>query len=272
MYRRKQRHNQHAESGRRLPVLLPLVGLFVSLNMLLASCWMFWGEGPSRNSPSPSATPTERATATRTATPRPTRTPRPTATSRPTATPTPSPTPTPVVTVSDLERALLTTADLPGNWSESGVVDLGADEQDSICDQPGPDTVFEPLARAEVQFQQSDLGPFVLQNLSAYRSEAEAGRVMDYLREATSCSEWEDERNDRSWDVSSLRFPVKGDDTFGIELRTSLAFIGSARFQGIFVQSGSYIVLLAHGALGDVDIQTTEEYVDLALDELDRLP
>lgn len=272
MYRNRQHRNQRSESNRRWPSLLPLAALVVSLNLVLASCWMVWDQNPSRSQVPRSATPTERATATRTATPQPTRTPRPTSTPTPTATPTPSPTPTPAVTQADLEQALLTTADLPGRWSESGVVDLGADEQDSICDQPGPDTVFDPLARAEVQFQQSDLGPFVLENLSAYRSEAEAGRVMDYLREATACSDWEDERNDRSWDVSSLQFPSKGDDSFGIELRTSIGFIGSARFQGIFVQSDRYIVLLAHGALGDVDHETTEEYVDLALEELDRLP
>jgi hypothetical protein len=167
---------------------------------------------------------------------------------------------------------LITEADLPGSWVESRAIDLGADSEDSICNVPGPDTVIEPIARAEVQLQQTDVGPFVAETISAYRTEAEASAIMEYLREAISCSVWEDEARDRTWQVSPLAFPDKGDDTFSVLLSSSLGFIGSIRLQAVFVQTDDMVTLVANGALGQVDVNETEAIVDIALERLEQLP
>jgi hypothetical protein len=167
---------------------------------------------------------------------------------------------------------LISGSDLPGSWSESSAIDLGADSQNSICNVPGPDTVVEPLARAEVQLQQTEFGPFVAHNVSAYASEEEAEEVMEYLREAISCDVWEDDSRDRTWEIRGLNFPDKGDDTFSVRLTTSLGFIGSVRLHAVFIQVDDVIVLVANGALGPVDVDETEDIVDLALERLERLP
>lgn len=190
----------------------------------------------------------------------------------PTRTPTPSPTPEPVVSVTDLERILIDGGDLSGSWSESSAINLGADSQNSICNEPGPDTVIEPVARAEVQLQQSDFGPFVLMNVSAYADEDEAEEVMDYLREAISCDVWDDESRGFEWEIRSLNFPEKGDDTFSIRLSTSMGFIGSIRLHAVFVQTDNIVTLIGNGALGSVDVDDTENIVDLALERVATLP
>lgn len=159
-----------------------------------------------------------------------------------------------------------------GSWQESSAIDLGADSQNSICNEPGPDTVIDPLARAEVQLQQSDFGPFVGENVSAYASDDDAEEIMDYLREAISCDVWDDEGRDRSWDIDPLTFPDKGDDTFSVRLSTDFGFVGSVRLHAVFVQVDNIIMLVVNGALGDVDVDETEEIVDLALERLEDLP
>ena len=120
--------------------------------------------------------------------------------------------------------------------------------------------------------QQTDFGPFVAHNVSAYASEDEAEEVMDYLREAISCEVWEDDNRNQTWEIRGLNFPDKGDDTFSVRLTTSLGFIGSVRLHAVFVQVDNVIVLVANGALGQIDVDETEEIVDLALERLDRLP
>jgi hypothetical protein len=291
MYTMNDRGNRPDLPRRSRHSAFAWVALVVSLNLILASCWFAWGDSMSGRGPDPTRTPTPAgstavATATvqptGTPTPRPTNTPRPsptttatpspTATPRPTQTPTPSPTPEPVVSVADLERILINGSDLPGSWTESSAINLGADSQNSICNVPGPDTVIEPVARAEAQLQQSDFGPFVLMNVSAYESEDEAEDIMDYLREAISCDVWEDESRGFDWEIRSLSFPDKGDDTFAIRLSTSMGFIGNIRLHAVFVQTDNVVTLIGNGALGSVDVDDTEDIVDLALDRVATLP
>ncbi|CAN5115486.1 MAG: hypothetical protein H0V47_03125 [Chloroflexia bacterium] len=253
--------NERPPAGRRAPIVFSSVALFLSLNLMLASCWVTFGDAPSRqNEARSSPTPALTATATRTPTRVPTRTPTP----RPTATPSP----TPGITTSQLGAVALTTADLPSGWEPSNAVDLGLDREVSICNAPGPDTVIEPVARSEAQFQQSDFGPFLAETLSAYRNEADAREIMAYLRAAISCSEWDDESRNRVWEISPLSFPEKGDDTFSVQMQTDLGFIGAVRFQAVFVRTGNVITLIGHGTLGSVDRNQTEGFVDLALEKL----
>lgn len=167
---------------------------------------------------------------------------------------------------------LIGSDDLSGSWSESSAIDLGADSQNSICNVPGPDTVIAPAARAEVQLQQSDFGPFVAMNLSAYDSDDDAEEIMEYLREAISCDTWDDDARDREWEIDPLTFPDKGDDTFSVQLSTSLGFVGSVDLHAVFVRTDNVITLIANGALGGVDTDETEEIVDLALEHVEELP
>lgn len=275
MHTMNERPTQPLPARRRTPIVFGSVALFLSLNLVLASCWVTFGDGPSSQSEAASSpTPTIRATATRTPTRAPTQTPTPTRTPSPTPTPRPTatPSPTPGITSSQLDAVMLTTADLPSGWESSNAVDLGLDREVSICDAPGPDTVVEPSARSEAQFQQSDFGPFLAETLSAYDNEADAREIMDYLRSATSCSEWDDESRDRVWEISPLSFPEKGDESFSIEMQTDLGFIGSVRFHAVFVRTGNVVSLIGHGTLGSVDMDETERFVDLALEGLDDLP
>lgn len=262
--------NQPSPAARRGPLLFGTVALFLSLNLTLASCWFTYGDGEpaQRSEPASSPTPTVTATATRT----PTRTPTPTPTRTPIPRPTATPSPTPGITTSDLDAVLLTTADLPSGWGSSNAVDLGADRDVSICDAPGPDTVIEPAARSEAQFQESDFGPFLAETLSAYRDEDEAQEIMGHLRESISCDEWDDESRDYVWEISPLSFPEKGDETFSIEMQTDFGFLGEVRFHAVFIRTGSVITLVGYGALGSVDIDDTEAFVDLALEEVNDLP
>ena len=132
--------------------------------------------------------------------------------------------------------------------------------------------MIQPAARAEVQLQQSDIGPFVAMNVSAFDSEDDAEEIMDYLRVAISCETWDDESRGQEWDIDPLTFPDKGDDTFSVELSTSFGFVGSVDLHAVFVRTDNVITLIANGALGGVDTGDTEDIVDLALERVEELP
>ncbi len=295
--------------GKRRPTrgTMGLAGLVLSLNLVLAACGLTWNELPSwswdRSSPAAQPTEAPRAQVERTqppvvptpyangwATPTPmppgtdnltvtpvpatpgTQTPVPTATPTPSPTSTPSPTPVPGITTADLERILIRASDLPGNWSPSSAIDIDPASQNSICNLPGPDTVFAPKARAQSQFQQSDFGPFMGMNVSAYATDGAAKEVMDYLRQATSCDTWSDPSLDLDWSVSSMSFPEKGDESFAVKLTTSFGFVGSINVHAVFVRTDNVITLVAYGAIGSVGVSDSEPMVDLALGKLEALP
>lgn len=285
-----------------------LASLILSLNLVLAACGLTWNEIPSWswNNSSPSAaepTETPRAQVDRTqppaaatpyangwATPTPippgadnlhgtpvpstpaTWSPTPTATATPTPSPTPSPTPIPGITEADLEKVLIRANDLPGDWTPASTIDIDLASQNSICNVPGPDTVFVPKARAQSQFQQSDFGPFLAMNVSAYATEGAAREVMDYLQQATSCDTWSDPALELDWNVSGMSFPDKGEESFAVKLTTSFGFVGSINVHAVFVRTDKVITLVAYGAIGSVSVSDSEPMVDLALNKLEALP
>lgn len=304
--------NTHESPGNRRPRrgMLGLASLVLSLNLVLAACGLSWNEIPSwswdRTTPSepdPTATPraevyrteppivpTPYATGWATPTPMPpgsdnlhgtpvpstpvpyTPTPVATATAPPTPSPTPSPTPVAGITVEDLERVLIRASDLPGDWTPTSAIEIDLTSQNSICNLPGPDTVFAPKARAQSQFQQTDFGPFLGMNVSAYATRGAAREVMDYLRQATSCDSWNDPALDLDWKVSGIDYPDKGDESFAVRLTTSFGFIGSINVHAVFVRTDSVITLVAYGAIGSLNVSDSEPMVDLALDKLEALP
>lgn len=292
-------NKQSSGRGRPSTGTYGLVTLFIGLNLVLASCWTMWtdlpswgwGRGSTSQSEQPAATPTPFTEQTNRRVPPPVvptpyavgwATPTPVAPGAdsiemkpnlvPTSTPAPTATPLPVITNADLERALITPDDLPGSWSSSSLIDLRPGSQNSICNVPGPDTVVAPVARAQAQYQQTDFGPFVLMNTSAFTTTSDAQVVMSYLRQAISCDTWYDESLDRDWQISTLSFPDKGDERFSVELSTSLGFLGTARVHAVFVRTGTVITLIANGAVGSVDIAETERLVDLAVRNVNALP
>jgi hypothetical protein len=226
--------------------------------------------------PTPTAEPTVEPTATATepaATPT-TPPPAPTATAEPTAD-TAVPTETgngesdPVVEAALLEM-LLTEEELPEEYELFFMGPVGpSDDNLEFCNEPSFSRPDDRLASVEAEYDRDpEVGPFLLQSLTAYPEEI-AAEAFDYVRTVTSnCSEWEDE-DGLTYRLQVIDLPDYGDESHGLsmtfeivdgieaEVRFSLA-----RFGGILMAMG-YIVVF------DGDFDEFDAITELAVEKIE---
>ena len=219
--------------------------------------------------------------------PEPTEPPEPTATPEPTPTPEPEPTPTPESddTAMDdedeaddgdrdadpgaLEGLLLSVEDLPEGWSQVEVdSDMVEDEFSDVSEDPFSepcgieplDEAIEPVAEADREFEGSELGPFLMQNLMQLDSSSDAEEAMNYMRELFGCEEWTetDEFGDEmTFTIEEVPFDGVGDDAFRVNLALSfedlseeesamIDMFGEFAFDLVFLQRGEYVTMLMY--------------------------
>jgi hypothetical protein len=165
--------------------------------------------------------------------------------------------------------ALLTPADLPGEWVEGPVPDNGFGEA-TFCGAGRPQrAAAEESARA--WFQGGMLGPIVYHTVDR-TPDAEA--VMEDFRALAVPCDWEvmgDGVHER-YRLEGLSSPALGDDSLAYRLTADLggAFLAA---DVIVIRRGGIVSLLVHAALDAtapplVDTETTERLAGLADERL----
>jgi len=119
------------------------------------------------------------------------------------------------VTQEALSGALLTVDDLPSGWAVSPP-DEDEDDDDFCEDAP---KYRQPVMEAEVEFQESDFGPFAFEAIGTYD---DASAYMDEIRAAVeACRDFTETDEDGSESKGSfqpLSFPKFGEETFATRL------------------------------------------------------
>lgn len=214
-----------------------LIAPAVTLTVLLAACG---GNGKADTvDPQPTATRTAAPSATAAA-------------SNPSAQ-SPTPTPETVPTSDKLTKALLDVKDLPSGWSVT-TSDSSNSEQTQLCDTQPVDNLVPPTGKAEVMFQQSDFGPFLVQVLLSYKGN-DAQKAMDAIAKGMkSCNEWVQTAKDgttTTYKVSALSFPKIADETFAARASTSdVRLFGTMQIDFVFVRRANIVSLYGYIALG----------------------
>lgn len=171
----------------------------------------------------------------------------------------------------NLVSALLTLDDLPVGWTTSELGDDDDSDDAGICGTEPLDDLVKPIGKAEAEFQQSNLGPFLSESLAVYESTDDAQSVMEAARSTFTCSEWTDtnaEGEETVWSISPLSFPTIGDETFVLRLSANIG-IANMEYDAVFFRMGDKIALVGHIDLGSVDSDQTVEFAQLAAEKLE---
>jgi hypothetical protein len=207
------------------------------------------------------ATPTGAASATSAAT----------ATAEPAATSTPPETGDAEVQAR-LARTALALDDMPTGWTQ---VDMTDDEPDTdetaVCGNPPYPNRDNRLGEVEVGFQQSEIGPFVFQNLVEFPEEDALG-AMEYAREIASCTEWTETDEDgveQTYRLAPLEVGDFGDDTYANVVSLDIEGVGTLVNNTVFVRVGNTLTVIVHSQIGEPDLDETEGFVQAAVEKME---
>jgi hypothetical protein len=172
------------------------------------------------------------------------------------------------VTAAALNAALLTLQEMPSGWTTEPP---SSDDDDSerICNIPPSRP--RRLARAEVNFTKSDLGPFFNELINAYERGAAKPLFDDAVQILQTCREWKTMLDGApvTVKVSPLSFPRVGEQSYAYR-----ATFDSASFpfqvDAVYVRAGDIILVFAHIAVGagGPDSALTESLVKAAYDKV----
>ena len=237
---------------------------------------------------------------TETPEPEPTETPEP----EPTETPEPEPTATPEPVEEeaddadddprtardngDLEALLISLDDLPEGWmqvdddfldDDEFAADVSDDPFDAPCGIEPLDESIEPVAETDREFEGSELGPYLFQNLMQMGSAADAEEAMSVMRELFGCEEWTetDEFGDEvTFTIEEVPMEGVGDDAFAIKLGLTfeglseeeaamMDMFGEFDFDLVVLQRGEYVTMLMYFdifGMSDVDFDSLVRIAD----------
>lgn len=149
-----------------------------------------------------------------------------------------------------LAKAVLTIDDIPTGYTVSEPGDSSDD--DDICGVS--EALKEPKNRADATFGQSTFGPFIIQRIDLFNSRADAGTVLDGIRDSfKKCgASWSNtETPPTTWNISALNFPRLGDETFAVRMTANnVPFFGTAQVDYVYIRRGPALTGLAWAAIG----------------------
>lgn len=248
---------------------MKLLYLLLFVVIFTAGC----STGPSENAIQTAISLTETARPTFTATPQPSNTPTvtptaiPTSTNTPTFTPTTTPTPTPeLLTQADLEKALLSLDDLPAGWAvrtEDEEDEADKETYTFLCQEYQK----KSIAIASVDFQNGQVGPFLVNSVVAYLPGEAESQFADMLSAVDQCATFTDTQDGTTteWTVTPISFPKLGDQSFAI--RASSEFIlGFIEVDSVYIRIGDTVTSIQYMVLGlqSIDSTQTEQFARMA--------
>ena len=168
-----------------------------------------------------------------------------------------------------LKSALLVLADFPAGWSVSTSNESSADNTTgSSCGVTATPTPSDEV-KAGVDFQQTDLGPFVSEEITVL-PEGEMQAAWDQLKQSLSCPQYTDtdsEGTPTTYQLTQLSIPKMGDDSIAVHL-TGTTSGYAFQVDTVFVRIGNYVVSIANLSLDQVDNDLTTTITQKAVDRL----
>lgn len=169
-----------------------------------------------------------------------------------------------------LFEVILAEEDLPEGWTQTAVGPSNDVSSNlGFCNAEPFAGIEERLAGVEAEFEQSaDLGPFLLQDLTAYPEEL-AIQAMDYTREiTTNCTEWTDDEGLAYTLAPQDQYPTFGDDSFVIRITIEVPQFGPVASDFVFARVGGTLMLMGYVDAEEIDPAAVEEVVTLAIEKM----
>lgn len=172
-------------------------------------------------------------------------------------------------TSDQLQSGLLVLADFPSGWSVSNSDDSSAsDTSGGSCGATSTPTPSDEV-KATVDFQQTDLGPFVSEDITALPA-GEMNAAWDQLKQSLSCDQWtetDSEGTPTAYQSTQLSLPKMGDDSIAVHITgTTSGF--SFQADTVFVRIGNYVVSIANVALDQTDSNLTASITQKAVERV----
>jgi hypothetical protein len=171
-------------------------------------------------------------------------------------------------TTDQLKTALLELSDMPDGWTASA--DSGGDTStSSTCNATATPTADNEVT-VSVDFQKSDLGPFVTEQITAFpagQMQSEFEKLKQSIANCTQWTETDSEGTPTTYQLTPLTLPKMGDDSIAYRLS---ADSGGLTFQAdtVFIRVGDYGISLANVALDGVDSDLTASTAQKAVDKV----
>lgn len=169
-----------------------------------------------------------------------------------------------------LFEVILAEEDLPEGWTQTAVGPSNDVSSDlGFCNAEPFAGLDQRLAGVEAEFEQSaDLGPFLLQDLTAYPEE-QAIQAIDYAREITSsCTEWTDDEGLAYTLEPQDQYPTFGDDSFVIRITIDVPTFGPVPSDFVFARVGGTLMFMGYIDSEEIDSAAVEELATLAAEKL----
>jgi hypothetical protein len=163
---------------------------------------------------------------------------------------------------------LLTESELGEDWSTSLIEIPDDTDRYGVCDaEPFPEE-FGALAEVSIEIERDpNMGPFLWHSITVL-AEGDGAAAMEFIRESTSCTEWEDEG-----DVIAVeQIPVSelGDDAYAVIAMLDNEEFGMVQVEFLFVQTGDVISVIGYALQGEIDPAEVESYAQTAVAKLNR--
>ena len=191
----------------------------------------------------------------------------------PSNTPTDTVTPTPqLVTLDELATALLDLSNMPPGWVMTGS-EITPSEATGTYNLMCAELPKRSIGKAEVEFEQSQLGPFLTETIVLYPPGKAEAAFADVFETAQSCSTFTTTSNDgtvNSYEVNLLSFPALGDESFAVRSSTTLSLLGLLETDVIYIRQRDVVLTILYISIGldGIDTTVTEELTRLAYDKL----
>lgn len=193
-----------------------------------------------------------------TAPPTSTPAPLPTATSAP-ATPTRDP-----VVLNSLAAIALAQEDVPAGYVPTPIEP--SEPERGPCGHPHFERADNKLGEVEVQFQASDLGPFIIQSLVEF-PQADAADAFAYARASFDCSEWTSTEADSApttYRVAPLEAAPASDESFAVRVELDIEGVGTLTTDTVYLRVGMLISMVGYATVDAPDPKLLDDLVQTA--------
>ncbi len=127
----------------------------------------------------------------------------------------------------------------------------------------------ESLKHHRVDFQQTELGPFVSEEITAL-PKGQMQTAWDQLKQSLNCPQYTDtdsEGTPTTYQLTQLSMPKTGDDSIAVHL-TGTTSGYAFQVDTVFVRIGNYVVSIANLSLDQVDSDMTASITQKAVERM----
>lgn len=164
----------------------------------------------------------------------------------------------------NITAELLAVSDLPAGWSSTS--DSGSSGGAASCAALNNRPWQALPERAEADFQQSEIGPFIAEKLDAGPSAQVAQAWAAFASATATCRSFSGQTSSGTaqYKLSSLSFPSYGDQTYAFAITVTASGISASGDVVVVRKGGTLVQILALG-IPDVPVSTVEQFTSAAV-------